>query len=116
NYLNLKGEANIKEFWLFVLVNIVVSIVLSSITILIDRAILRGPEFSIAINIFSYIFGGLLILQTLYILFILPPLITMSIRVMHNNSMAGLVNILLIIPIVGIHALLNFAVFLTMNI
>jgi uncharacterized membrane protein YhaH (DUF805 family) len=115
NYLNFKGQASNKEFWLFVLSNIIISIILSAITILIDRTILRGADYSTTINMFYYIFGGLIVLQALYILVMLIPLISVSVRVIHSKGMSGLLNLLVLIPIIGSHILLNFAVFLTMN-
>ena len=81
NFKNFDGRARRKEYWMFVAVNIVVSI-----------------AFSILSSI-SYRFGG--ILSMLYTLAILVPSIAVAIRRLHDIGKSGWLVLFSLVPLVG---------------
>lgn len=88
-YVEFTGRARRTEYWMFALINLVISVVLS----FIDGAIGTG-----------YILG------TLYSLAILLPALAVSIRRLHDTSRSGLYLLLIFIPFIGAIALIIFMV------
>jgi uncharacterized membrane protein YhaH (DUF805 family) len=84
-YVEFSGRARRKEFWMFVLINAVISIVLS----IIDRAIGTSSANG----------GGLL--QSIYGLAVLLPSIAVAVRRLHDTNRSGWWILLGLIPIIG---------------
>jgi len=82
NYVNFEGRARRKEFWMFVLANVVVSIVLS---------MLGGIISSWISNILSMIYSFAILL----------PSIAVGVRRLHDLGKSGWLYLLILIPIVG---------------
>lgn len=93
NYFNFKGRARRAEFWYFTLFNMAIIITL----ILIDEHILT-PIFSE-----DFVLGGF------YMLFILIPCLSISVRRLHDISNSGLHLFIYFIPFIGpFWLLINF--------
>jgi uncharacterized membrane protein YhaH (DUF805 family) len=78
-YADFNGRARRKEYWMFVLVNVIISLVLGVIA-----GIIRMP-----------------ILGTIYSLAVLVPTIAVSVRRMHDIGKSGWVLLLGLIPLIG---------------
>ena len=87
NYACFDGRARRTEYWMFVLFNVLFSIVL----VIIDGVALKN---------------GLPVLQTLYALAVLIPTIAVGIRRLHDQDKSGWLFLLIFIPILGSLALL----------
>lgn len=79
NYLGFTGRARRKEYWMFVLFNIIASVILS----IIDRII------------------GIQLLSSLYALAILLPSLAVAIRRLHDIGKSGWNLLFCLIPILG---------------
>lgn len=79
NYVGFSGRARRTEFWMFVLFNVVISIVLNIIGLVIKTQIL------------SYI----------YSLAVLLPSLAVGSRRLHDTGKSGWLQLLLIIPFIG---------------
>lgn len=79
NYVNFKGRARRKEYWMFVLFNFIVAIVLSIIDSLI----------------------GITILSTIYSLAVIIPSLALCFRRLHDIGKSGAWILLGLIPLVG---------------
>jgi len=86
NYVNFNGRARRREYWLFVLANIIVAFVVGFIAGLIK----------------------LPILGTIYSLAVLLPGIAVCIRRLHDIGKSGLWYLLIFVPLVGAIVLLVF--------
>ena len=85
NYFGFEGRARRKEFWMFVLINIVVSIVIA----LVD-------------NILGLNWGaGYGVLGTVYALAILVPSIALTARRLHDIDKSGWWQLIGLIPLIG---------------
>ncbi len=76
NYVNFKGRASRREFWMFVLVNLIISFILGQI----DNAL--GLNFG----------GGLAkqgVLSSIYSLFIFLPNLAVTVRRLHDINKSG---------------------------
>lgn len=93
-YADFNGRARRKEFWMFVLFNLIFSI----IAIWLDR--LLGTEFDFVSSGYgtAYSFGWI---YTLYILFILIPGLAVSVRRLHDTGKSGWMLLVALIPFVG---------------
>ncbi|SFA69755.1 MULTISPECIES: DUF805 domain-containing protein [unclassified Bacillus (in: firmicutes)] len=87
NYVVFHGRARRKEYWMFVLVNVIISIILSSIEAVADL-----PKF----------------LSTLYSLAVLLPSLAVGVRRLHDIGKSGWWLLLSLIPIIGGIILLVF--------
>ena len=94
-YAVLSGRARRKEYWMFTLINIIVSIILG----VIDGAM----DTNVAV-------GSLGLLGTIYSLAVLVPSIAVLVRRLHDTDRSGWWALLCLIPIVGWIILLVFAV------
>ncbi|PWB70278.1 MAG: DUF805 domain-containing protein [Holophagae bacterium] len=92
-YTEFKGRARRTEYWMFVLFNIIISVVLS----IIDRVI-GTPEM------------GLGILGTLYALAVLLPSLAVGVRRLHDTGRSGWWLLIGLIPCIGFIVLIIFTV------
>ena len=90
NFKNFDGRARRKEFWMFVVANIVVSIAISIIGAIISSWI-----------------GS--ILSIIYSLAILVPSIAVGIRRLHDLNKSGWFYLLVLVPLVGAIILIIWA-------
>jgi uncharacterized membrane protein YhaH (DUF805 family) len=80
NYATFDGRARRKEYWMFALFNVIISIVLG----IIDSAVIKQP-----------------ILQAVYGIGTLLPSLAVSVRRMHDIGKSGWVLLLAFIPLIG---------------
>jgi uncharacterized membrane protein YhaH (DUF805 family) len=92
-YTVFTGRARRREYWMFVLFNIIISVVLS----IIDRVI-GNPEM------------GLGILGTLYALAVLVPSLAVGVRRLHDTNRSGWWLLIGLIPCIGFIVLIIFTV------
>ena len=88
NYTVFKGRARRKEYWMFVLVNVVISIILSLIEAFADP--MEG------------------VLTGIYSLLILLPCLAVGVRRLHDTGRSGWWLLLALIPIIGTIILIVF--------
>lgn len=86
NYVNFKGRARRKEYWMFVLFNFIVAIVLSIIDSLL----------------------GITILSTIYSIAVIIPSLALCFRRLHDIGKSGAWILIGLIPLVGEIILLVF--------
>lgn len=94
-YAMFKGRARRKEYWYFVLYNILITIVL---TIIDGVTGLFSPE------------AGIGLLSGLYSLAVLIPGIAVSVRRLHDTNRSGWWLLIFLVPLVGAIVILVFAV------
>ncbi|MCB0123296.1 MAG: DUF805 domain-containing protein [Caldilineaceae bacterium] len=94
-YFDFSGRARRKEYWYFVLFNIIVSIILA----VIDQAIGTGS-----------IEGGVGLLGGLYSLAVLLPGLGVSVRRLHDTGRSGWWILINLIPLIGSIVFLVFTV------
>jgi uncharacterized membrane protein YhaH (DUF805 family) len=82
-YTVTTGRASRKEFWMFVLANIIISMILGILVII--------PILGIIAGIASFAFGLVTII----------PSITVGVRRLHDTNKSGWLMLLLLIPLVG---------------
>jgi uncharacterized membrane protein YhaH (DUF805 family) len=85
-YAQFSGRARRKEFWMFVLISTIISIILSFIDRLIGTGYSNGS-------------GGLL--QSIYSLAVLLPTIAVGVRRMHDTGRSGWWVLINLIPCIG---------------
>lgn len=95
NYVGFTGRARRKEYWMFVLFNIIVSVVLA----IIDGVI--GTAQSL---------GGMGLLGTIYSLAVLLPAIALGARRLHDIGKSGWWQLIGLIPLIGWIVLIVWAV------
>jgi len=89
NYATFTGRARRTEYWMFFLVNIVISLLLAAV---------------------EAIFGGPGVLQGLYSLCVLIPSLAVSVRRLHDTNRSGWWLLIGLVPLLGLIVLLVFAV------
>jgi len=89
------GRARRKEYWMFVLINFLITVVLILIDILIGTF---SPQ------------TGVGLLQGLYALAVLIPFIAVTVRRLHDTGRSGWSMLIGLIPIIGAIVLLIFMV------
>jgi len=94
NYAKFAGRAGRTEFWVFILINLVIEIVLG----LIDNKL--GLVSSTGYGVFSGIFS----------LAVFLPSIAVTVRRLHDTNRSGLWYLLIFVPIIGTIALIIFLV------
>jgi uncharacterized membrane protein YhaH (DUF805 family) len=87
NYVGFQGRARRKEYWMFVLVSVIVSIVL---------------------NILESMLGMNSVLSGLYSLAVLLPSLAVGVRRLHDTGRSGWWLLLSLIPLVGAIILIVF--------
>ena len=90
NYANFKGRARRKEYWLFVLANTIIGIILSIIDSIIGIPNLGSGGVSIIVSITS-----------LYSLIVFVPAIAVGVRRLHDIGKSGWFYLLILIPLIG---------------
>lgn len=93
-YAVFNGRARRKEFWMFVLVNVIVALVLA----FIDSKIGLMSE------------TGYGILSGIYSLAILVPSVAVTVRRLHDTNRSGLWYLIAFVPVIGGLVLLYFCV------
>ena len=96
-YVDFSGRARRREYWMFVLVNVVIVIALSVIDTLLGtggfRATAGGGSF--------YAANSLGLLSGLYTLAVLLPSIAVTVRRLHDTDRSGWWMLLVLLPVVG---------------
>ena len=92
-YAVFSGRASRKEYWIFVLINVIISIILS----LLDGVL--GLKFGQ---------GGQGLLSLLYTLAVLIPSLAVSVRRLHDTARSGWWLLICLVPVVGWIVLLIF--------
>lgn len=87
NYVGFQGRARRKEYWMFTLFSIIVSVILS---------------------IVETVIGLPAVLTTLYSLAVLLPSLAVSVRRLHDTGRSGWWLLLSLIPLIGTIVLLVF--------
>jgi uncharacterized membrane protein YhaH (DUF805 family) len=87
NYTNFKGRARRKEYWMFILINILITIALSYTDTIVH---FNNPFVS-----------GVSALQSVYALAVLMPGIAVFVRRMHNIGKSGFWFFIVFVPIIG---------------
>lgn len=87
NYVGFSGRARRKEYWMFVLFNVVISFVLGAIGALIDQGSLLG---------------------SIYALAVLLPGLAVTVRRLHDTGRAGWWLLISFVPLIGFIVLLVF--------
>ena len=95
-YAQFSGRARRKEYWMFVLINAIISCVISCIDNLAGFTISTGTS-------------QIGILSLIYALFVLVPSLAVSVRRMHDIDKSGWTILLGLIPIVGTIILIVYA-------
>jgi uncharacterized membrane protein YhaH (DUF805 family) len=85
NYVNFQGRARRREYWMFVLFNLIVSVVIGIIDGVLDMKTA----------------GGLGILGLVYSLAVLLPSLAVGARRLHDIDKSGWWQLIAIIPILG---------------
>ncbi|RZT89216.1 uncharacterized membrane protein YhaH (DUF805 family) [Pseudonocardia sediminis] len=99
-YADFSGRARRKEFWMFVLFNVIVAIVLS----ILDNAL--GLSTSTATESGFYYSAG--ILTSIYQLAVLIPSLAVGARRLHDTGRSGWWQLIAFIPLVGAIILIVF--------
>ena len=87
NYVNFKGRERRRAYWMFVLVNVIITIVISCIDVIfigIDDGFFQNG-----------------VLSTIYSIFIFLPSLSLTVRRLHDTGRCGWWVLLYFIPIVG---------------
>jgi uncharacterized membrane protein YhaH (DUF805 family) len=98
------GRSRRREFWLFVLVNLVVTAVLTALDTLLGLGgvtTLTGPGYA-----FTYLAPGLL--GSIYNVVVLIPNIAVSIRRLHDTDRSGWWLFIALLPLIGAIVLIVF--------
>ena len=95
-YTVFTGRARRKEYWMFTLFNIIISIAISIVAQLFVR-----------IPVIGLIFG---LLPLIYAIAVLLPSIAVGIRRLHDTNRSGWFLLLVLIPLVGAIVLIIFLV------
>lgn len=91
NYIGFQGRARRKEYWMFVLLNSLITVILSIVESSMD-------------------FGS--VLTNIYSLAVLLPFLAVSVRRLHDTGRSGWSLLVLFIPLIGIYVLRIFEWFL----
>ena len=84
-YAVFEGRAKRTEFWLFILIHVIISIILG----VLDTVILGTT------------LGGIQILSTLYVLAVLVPSLAVGCRRLHDSGKSGWLQLIYLIPLIG---------------
>jgi uncharacterized membrane protein YhaH (DUF805 family) len=96
NYVGFSGRARRKEYWMFVLINIIISIVLAMVDGMLGLKV--GGE------------QGAGLLGLVYSLAILLPSIAVGVRRLHDTGRSGWWMLIAFVPFIGFIVLLVFFV------
>lgn len=87
-YAVFQGRARRQEFWMFTLINFIISLILSSIDYMLGTGVLGG----------------------IYALAVLIPTIAVTVRRLHDTGRSGWWILIFLVPVVGFIILLVFMV------
>lgn len=93
NYANFSGRARRKEYWMFMLFNLIVCL-----TLFFLMALFEG-------SIFAYIF---LFIYCIYVLALIVPSMALIARRMHDTNRSGWAYFMNFIPVVGPFIVLHY--------
>jgi len=93
NYVNFNGRARRKEYWMFVLLNVIIMIALEVPAIFVFQDFAHNENRTFAISFFAVLF--------LYALFLILPTLAVSVRRMHDIGKSGAWYFIQFIPLVG---------------
>lgn len=96
NYVNFAGRARRREYWMFVLINLVISAVLS----ILDQVLFGRMNDG----------AGMPVLAGIYGLSVLLPSLGVGVRRLHDTGRSGWWLLLSLIPLIGALVLLVFYV------
>ena len=114
-YAEFTGRSGRKEYWMFVLFNVIVGCVLGAvIAIAGGGSSLQGA----AAGNYGAIFGGLGLLMVVWWLAVIIPSIAVGVRRLHDRDMSGWwylgFIVLSVIPLIGIIASIAFIVIMAL--
>lgn len=108
-YADFHGRARRREFWMFVLVTVIVAVVLG----LVDVAL--GTDDAIGVRNRSGIFGGPFVFPSssglisgIYVLLTFLPSLAVLVRRLHDRDHTGWWVLVLLVPVIGFVVLLAF--------
>lgn len=93
NYVGFEGRARRKEYWMFTLFSVIVSIILA----IVDAAMASSAD-------------SVGVLGLLYSLAVLLPSLAVSVRRLHDIDKSGWWLLIVLVPLIGAIVLLVFAV------
>ncbi|WP_135230200.1 DUF805 domain-containing protein [Deinococcus fonticola] len=101
NYANFSGRARRREYWMFTLVNLIISTLLyiPMMALGLNPAASVGGDMAAQVNPLAYIFGGLYLL---YSLAVLVPSLAVMIRRLHDTGKSGWWILIGIIPLASL--------------
>ncbi len=120
-YADFSGRSRRMEYWMFVLLNVIVMGVLFTIMMSTGAAMsgLAANEFANPFAVFSMFFGGVGIVMLIWWLFVLIPGIAVTVRRLHDRDMSGWwylgVIVLSFIPLVGFLVSIAFLVIMFLD-
>lgn len=94
NYAGFSGRARRKEYWFFILINVIIAIILGGLDNLLGLAISPG-------SMVGPLYG-------LYMLAIIIPSIAVAVRRLHDTSRSGWWILISLVPAIGTIVLLIF--------
>jgi len=103
NYFNFKGRARRKEYWMFILYNLIFSIIIILVENMLDW------NFKIPIEEFPELQIG--VISTIYSLFVLIPSIAVMTRRLHDTGKRGFWMFLLFAPYLSFIFYFNSQIF-----
>ncbi len=113
NYANFKGRARRKEYWMFVLINVIIYIAFMILIIIIEviSGVIYVSDLKIIITSLMTLFTvtPFSVILSLYVLAILVPSLAVSVRRLHDIGKSGWFILISLIPIVGTIILLVWA-------
>ena len=113
NYANFKGRARRKEYWMFVLINVIIYIAFMILIIIIEviSGVIYVSDLKIIITSLMTLFTvtPFSVILSLYVLAILVPSLAVSVRRLHDIGKSGWFILISLIPIVGSIILLVWA-------
>jgi uncharacterized membrane protein YhaH (DUF805 family) len=98
-YADFSGRARRKEYWMFALINVIVSIIIG----IIDGVLGTRMEFGSGMS------GGIGILGLIYTIVILVPSLALMVRRLHDTNRSGLWLFIVLIPFLGALVMLVFS-------
>ena len=108
NYANFKDRARCREYWMFILINTIIFIVLGILFMLPNMIYsefmlqsYNDYDYVEIINTINTIYLILYIIYSVYGLFILIPSLAVSVRRLHDIGKSGWFILISLIPIVG---------------
>ncbi|MBN2048467.1 MAG: DUF805 domain-containing protein [Anaerolineaceae bacterium] len=100
NYANFRGRATLKEYWMFVLFNFIISMAAAMIDLL-TTSLAYGFATGVDIIIQTNFIGGLTHVYLGYLLVIFIPSLAIVVRRMHDIGKSGWAILINLIPFVG---------------